>query len=110
MKTFAMEDYKAPRDDLFIDACYKGIPIDGDVIEEYFYLNEPFATGFGEISEDNILRKEIDKYYIIKVPTTTDFIYYRFWSAIDVPSSCEDFPTQEAQKVIKEDGVWKWRI
>lgn len=97
METFTMDEYKAPRNDLFMNACCEGREIAGDVIEEYFNINEPFATGFGEISEDNITRKEIDKYYIVKVLEE----YYCFWSAIDIPSSREIFSTQKAHKVKK---------
>lgn len=106
MEPFTMGDYKAPRDDLFMNACAEGREIAGDVLEEYFDINKPFTTGFGEISEDNIIRKEIDKYYIIKVLEE----YYQFWSAIDIPSSQEIFPYQVAEKVEKEDGIWKRRF
>lgn len=92
------DSYATPRNDLVIKAIQDSEYIDGDIWRTFFdtcAAVQIVAVGFGNITEDNFRRNEIDKYYVFNLYG----IDYEIWSYITMNGHTEEFPTQIAHPV-----------
>lgn len=66
MGIFTINDYNAPRDDLFEKACLNGDYISASVIQYYVKNHKMAEVGYAPFTEVNLEHQEVNKYYIVE--------------------------------------------
>lgn len=104
---FTMNDYNAPRDDLFEKACLNGDIISASVIQYYVKNHKIAEVEYAPFTEINLERQEIDKYYIAEI--ACDF-FFRFWTAVSFQKE-ETSNSQKPELVrLTTNKIYDWEV
>lgn len=106
-KALTWEEYNRPRYDLVIKAIENEEFVDGDVWESFCSCDDLniIEVNFGNVSQDNIDRGELDRYIVFELNGK----YYLVWYYVSMKTLDRYYPTQiayEVKRTKKEIDDW----